>query len=1109
MSIIKNSSKFISQKHIGYSVELDLECLNEDLAYKLCHITQMQVADLRLALQICHINKITKNSKIKIDALDKTAYQKDLYPQVNFLSSQNKILNLRTKAIQLFALFKDENKDAKDIKKILKDIKELLNSYKTKEDHIFNSLNDYNFANTAQIFTKADQKLQELQLALDESTKQAKQDLQSRFSKDIIILSAKIISTTHFPLIAFVLINNPTSKLAKALIPLLRGVPLGPVGITLSLFFLLYDLYDFISNKYKENQKIQATYEVYGAILSIYEKLDHHLLSLLNFSHLAAGNLITTQKHNIFTYHLYPNYAKFSSAFLYEFCQDSSLTFADKTFKAKFSLDSKKEDIHSYLKHIFDENNKSSKNIITSKTVTQFSTFCTSHLLKIYDKDDNITNSSAFHHLQNLLLKFDSFLFIKSSSFSSIMASDMLLQSFSQSKQNDKMRSNKTALILTNCLHNGLPEYKMQQYIKDKCFNNDYIKKNILFLSAMFRVKKADFIRYITCKIIDIFNQYKIQVKELDELIKKYHIADDSLIFDDKKICHMNEKEFCGYVYELCALFTQEKSLEKIQTKDIKEIMNVLLDLSYLLSHFNDYEITKLKEYQSEIDEEYKKQKDLLQDCFKEEFINTNKTSNLFYKIGELESLCLAMLDRYFNKNDNVLANILSVKINYLELEKYLLNTSLETYQQVVISYISPLLPLHKEVLNLLDHKSLFKFCRLSIQYILNSKNEAKNNFLLGYEASLLSLSAINIDIEQNNPYDESILKELLDLGQKDIKNSSISALLQDKFYKYNQATFTLNFFNEAKIDLIKQITQDLAKNLDKQSSTYVKELYDKIDRNTSIKHIVQLSAINTIMTYIANTVLDKLFPTQIKNSQAMKQKIVALLFALNRHQNTPYATCKQGSEYLTFPIEITQTIISADLRAILLGGSALDSGFCVKTQSLAIFNENQTNAIQTIKESLKNFINFNVDFDALDGKKRTVIKEAYAKLWFYLKMGENKHLENYLRNEVCIKPRECDLANLTDGRFIQTKLKKAKELDNSIDNFETKGGVAKDGIKFNHDFLIQLKRIAEWNYAIYTQKAKSKGNKNNRRKELKIEQLCGTLIYDEEFIPTSIDIMD
>ncbi|MGX3045129.1 hypothetical protein [Helicobacter sp. T3_23-1056] len=1089
--------------------------LNANLDYKLSNITQMQVADLRLALQICDINNIGADSHIKIDSLDKTAYQKDLYPQVNCLfDNQNNILDLRAKAMEMFLLFADKKKSTQDINDILKQIKSILNSYNTEQNNIFNTLKDCNFDNTAQIFTEANQKLKELQITLDKSTEQVKQDLQNRFNKDIIILSAKIISTTLFPLISFVLINNANSKIAKTLISLLRGMPLGPVGITFSLILLLYDIYDFVSKKYKENQKLHAVYEVYGAIISIYEKLDSHLVSLLNFSHFGAGNLITTQKNNIFTYHLYPNYAKFNSMLLYEISKNDTLIVEDKVFRAKFSLDNK-EDKQSYIETIFSKTNDDFNRIITNKTITQFSTFCTSHLRKLYDKNDNITNSSAFQHLQNLLLKFDSFLFIKSSSFSSIIASDMLMQSFAQSRQKNKMRSNKTALILTNCLHNGLPEYKIQQHIKDKCFNNDYTKKNILFLSAMFRIKKADFITYITHKIIELFEQYQISINEIYKLIKQYNIVDDSLIIDTKKICDMNEKDFCSLVYELCALFTKEKILKtnKNQANKNVEIMNMLLDIFYLFSYFNDYEIAKLEEYQNEINKEYTKQKDSLQDFFKKKFIESNNTPNVFYNIKELETLYVAMLDMYFNNNDNALDLALNININYLEIEQDLQNKSLQNYQQLAIDYIMPLIPLHKDILKILDKQLLFKFCRISIQYILDSNNEAKNNFLLGYEAGLLSLTAINIDIKQNNHYDKSILKELFDIGEMTTKNITKDVVIQrlsqikNKLKKYATKIYALNFFDESNTDIIKQITQDMVKELDKKTNRYVKELYNKIDSRVGIKHIAQLSVINSIMTYIANTILDKLFPTQIKDSNDMKQKIIALLFMLNRHRNTPYATCKQGSEYLTFPIEITQTLISADLRAILLGGSALDSGFCVKTPSVGIFSQNQSSATKTLKESLKNFINFNVDFDALDGKKRSVIKEAYAKLWFYLEMGENQQLENYLRNEVCIKPKECNLANLTDGRFVQTKLKKAKELDNDIKNFESKGGEAKDGIKFNHDFLIQLKRIAEWNYVIYTQKPKSK--KNNCDEVPKIEQLCGNLIYDEDFIPTTIDIVD
>lgn len=67
-------------------------------------------------------------------------------------------------------------------------------------------------------------------------------------------------------------------------------VTLGPFGIMLSIIWLLWDIYEFFSTKHKDNQKIEAAYKVYGAILSIYERLDYPLTSLLNFGHIGAGN---------------------------------------------------------------------------------------------------------------------------------------------------------------------------------------------------------------------------------------------------------------------------------------------------------------------------------------------------------------------------------------------------------------------------------------------------------------------------------------------------------------------------------------------------------------------------------------------------------------------------------------------------------------------------------------------------------------------------------------------------------------------------------------------------------------------------------------------------
>lgn len=185
-------------------------------------------------------------------------------------------------------------------------------------------------------------------------------------------------------------------------------------------------------------------------------------------------------------------------------------------------------------------------------------------------------------------------------------------------------------------------------------------------------------------------------------------------------------------------------------------------------------------------------------------------------------------------------------------------------------------------------------------------------------------------------------------------------------------------------------------------------------------------------------------------------------------------------------------------------------------------YSDTNADSIQLLKETLKRFMSTQVNFTLLGGSKRTIVKEAYAKLWYYLDMGENKEIEHYLRHKVKVKPSYYKLENLTSDKYIATKLKKAKRLSNDDENFIEVEGNAKGGVKFNRDFAIQLKRIAEYNYRVYTGAIPTEENAKNQ-KRAKYQQnadfgkadksydeyLCGNLIYDEDYIPTTLDIVD
>lgn len=1199
--IIESQSKFISPKHIGHSANIYLETLNlqEDAKYCLQNVTKMQVSDLQLALQICRLSSTKEELNLEIFTLDKTNdialehieeiqkknkeshIQRGSYKISTQISNNTKeILDLSMMMIKLVTLLNDENKDDKDIEDILNQIRNNLNYYKKQDNMILNAIKDYNFSNTKESFTKAREALDEICKSLDEYANKAKKDFENRFNKDIINLTAQIIGITHLPVVSHILIHKLGTSMAKRflfkLLLDLGDASLGPIGITISLALLLWDISNFFSTKHKDNQKLKATYKVYGAILSIYERLDYPLVSLLNFGYIGAGNLITIHKDNLFTYSLYPNYGKFSSTFLYSFLKNNVSNFEDISYKVNLSLNSEKEPNQAYIENIFEKDNKKYGSISNAKKNTQFSTFSFEHLYNIYEenKNNNFTHSSAFQHLQNIFLKFDSFLFVKSSSFSSILANDMLMQSFTPSKQRNKPRKNKTALFLTNCLHNGLPEYQMQNHIKNKLYDNKNTKSNVLFLSAMYRIKKATFVRTLIDNLTDLFQKlenyayYKIQkskylTQNLGKLIYEYHAGEvkfhdyfvTSYAINDKKLCDMNEKDFCNFIYDLCQIFINKeymqiydnyidnrykndqklfKAKENIQ-KICENIITIILDTSKLFSHFNVYEVVGLKQYQKQIEEEYEKQKQILEKFFKKESF-TSKTDkqvpNIFYNIKEIKELCIALLEKYFNVKNSSEKNLESLleeskdRIEISKAERNLQTSNKLAYYQITIEYVISLLPLNKSFLNCLEEEDAFLFSRLIVNELNTRKNE--NNLILDFiENYEIIIGLYTLIYSNDKDFDEllinnNIKQEIIEAFNEISKDASKNILkdeLKNKLKKIDKyGVITAITFEDSTKDATKNIVLEIAKELDKSYTQHLPST--DLPKWLSLLFYVA----NSMISYICNLILNKIFPVQIGSVRDMKQQAVALIFALNRHTNTPYATCKQGSEYLTFPIEITQTLINADLKAVILGGSALNSGLLVHTPSVALFNENQENAIKTLKETLRHFMNNKVNLIGIGEKGRSIVKEAYAKLWFYLDMGKNQEIESYLRVKLQTKPSYYTLENLTSDKYIRVKLKKAQELDNSDENFIEVDGNAKGGIKFNHDFLIQLKRVAEYNYAMYrglisAEDSKEAINKNvsetsgegefEKVDKSPDEYFCGNLIYNEDYIPTTIDIVD
>lgn len=1126
--MIKSENKFISKGHKGYNTATRIESLNPNGSIK--NVIQIQVKDLKVALQIyannenSHVFTIDRTSQI---ALTKPTNHKtkeyEFYQKVSFINKGQKytLLDINATIMKLAALLSNDNEHGAKIYELFKHLEKTLNSIKK---HVQNAnMQDTIFLNMNKVLNQAKKTLESIILDIETIKNQSIQDLENRFSKDIILLSAKFFSVTHGVLIAHILMYKFGHKIAARMLIYALGLSAGPLAIFVSLGVLLFDIYDFFINKNNENEKIAAAYKLYASILCIYENLDYSLVSLLNLGHIGAGNLITQQDGGNFIYHLYPDYHLLQSDFIRKLLKSNAINFEDISYKASISINKDNQDNQQYLKNIFEIDNTVNANSrnasLFDKINTQFSTFSFQHLYKLdMNKDDNFTKSSAFCHLKNIFLKFDNFLFVKSSSFSSVVMYDLLLQSFSTSRQNNPARIHKTAIFLTNCLHNGLPEYKSQQYVKDSLLNNENIKKNILFLSAMYRVDKAIFVENLIATLKDTFHlSNDFSISSLDVLIRRHNVgvidnAARKYKLDNQKIYNLDANHFFSFILDMCSVFLPEsyKDIYNETNKNKKELQDSLLkltsitsDISCLMSHFGAYDIMKIKNFQKEIDKEYINIKTLLNDFFKAK-------NSIFHNNKKIMNICIYVLDRYFYKNTT--QNIAYNKLT--ELEQKLQNEYGSAYHKATIDYVSALLPLDKHMFLVFDEWEIFMLCRAVVDEISKIETKEAKQILQGYTfAVIFSVSLADEEtrkklINKDNPL-SSIIYDLQDIGSnaaKQVVKEELKTMLKKFRDKYGIAV-AIVYENSIK-DAVVSVLKEIAGELDKR---YAKDLsFTGLSKGATIFSTLS----NSILTQICGKLLDKIFPTIIKNLNAIKQKTTLLLFMLNHHRDTAYATCKRGSKYLTFPIEIAQTLISADIKALILDGSPLNSSFCVQAPSIALFNENDENAIAVMKQTLKHFINHQVDFNEIGRNGGAIIKEAYAKLWFYLDMGENKELEYYLTNRVKVKPSYYALRNLKSEAFMRTKLKISKELDNSDKNFIEVSGDKKGGVRFNRDFLIQLKRIAEYNYSFYqeeefVQQTQNKSNKPLTKISFEDELLLGNLIYDKEYIPTTIDIRD
>lgn len=740
--------------------------------------------------------------------------------------------------------------------------------------------------------------------------------------------------------------------------------------------------------------------------------------------------------------------------------------------------------------------------------------------------------SSSFEHTKNLFLKSHNFALVKTQSFSSIIIYDLLSQSLKISKQNNKPIK-KEVLIITTPLHTESFEYQMQKHIKELCNNNTDIQQCVTFMTPICRIDKQQYFISLRTFMLDctatmdtlvgdiyddsvlafLTNQRQAKIKEVfsrifiddkgflklknidyNELLKFYlELQDVITTIEFKPFLERNDAEVLvrktktKYPNDKDAV---KKAFEKMDN-NFQLLISYLNDLSVLISYFVDGGIGNIEDFKKDLEN---KKNDIKQVLEK----NKNKFPN------SLIALLQFAIHEYFSFQNHIkdnerleqqIINIYKSSIDKKETYSYiaLFDSIDHTNTNIIIKIVEKILPIpHYIFTKLLTEESYTKFCH--IVFIESIRNN-RADLLVG--AILISQTTITIryEAEKSHANTDILLKNLLNNIQKTLGDKAIASF-------FHKATLT----NSA-ISLIFGINQpeDMIQSV----------LKNFIERSNISSYKISLDdfksfGINFLIDFTIDIVFDFFFPSLQRDS--LREDIAMLLLLQRRYKPMPYAKWEKNSPYAYFPETIAQTFVSADFTAMLIGGSPFNSGWCIHNPSIAGFVQDKDLAREHTLKMLKKYVCGNkyshvLPLNAFHTQTDSIFKEAYCKVLCYLDLATDEHV-TYLCTRIPNATKE-SITKLFNSQtlmdttnLIKTKIKINSKLDNDDKSFITSRAMS-----YSRDFLIQLKRVAEYNYLTYNG---SFDDSLNRKSPTKREaEMLGSLIYDKGFIPTTIDVRD
>lgn len=372
----------------------------------------------------------------------------------------------------------------------------------------------------------------------------ALEKLNDNLAKNILIKKiSEIVLESIFSLLS---IGTSSGVNAKTL------VRLGSIFLRFSVIGIVLFILDIVLIIIEAIKSIQgfSIGKQYALLKSYHSKISYETSSMVNSGSINSNDFYKIEDKGRYFLGLY-NYNRYIS---YE---DSGFSLDDNLY-AKTLYYSLEIDEESYKTNVMDQEIKDYR-LLDSKD-KDIDIYKTAQL-SYYIEGSNILQSSYFHHIKNLLFKSSSLVFLRTSTYSSVLINELMMLSYKQ--DNSK---NKYTVIVTNSHDINDYRYKSQMF----CYNsikNSSAKDNVTAFYTSYRYN-------------------------IDEFIENYNHNINSLISNVLKSFHNLKLSSCNISnYELVS----------------EMVLGSILKVTTNIRHFKVFFRMTLEEYLNEVKDVYSK----------------------------------------------------------------------------------------------------------------------------------------------------------------------------------------------------------------------------------------------------------------------------------------------------------------------------------------------------------------------------------------------------------------------------------------------------------------------------------------------------------------------